>query len=600
MGFSNVVAELMGSSQRLQIEQSWLLFFQLLPVGFIFVAILLLIRNLASTRLQVFKFGLIAISALPILNYLGLIITYLAFPDFADPAEANVASVSWLFHAGYPLYPKLDAAERYINNYGSCLYMVQSLALSLLKPSFFSAKFAGCLSGILSLFFSFLIFRKSLTGGVAILGCALTSLWFLGLTSASGLLASSFWVRPDSLLLLCTTVGLVLAVYGNKWSALLGSAIALGISTNLKITALLHFLPIYVLLLQRFGAIYTLISLAGSGIVEIAPFILPNISLANYLSWLQQVGRKGINPDQITKNLLWMGYVSVPIAIVAFQLGCTNIYRFKKWCWHHGQYLLVLIPCIVVTAVMGATRGALENNMLPFVPLLIYLLSDLLRKILHPAPQRSKQSGKNSSSRDSFEGARSSGSTHKKRDTVVASLSVSAALAFVASISLTVYSTESAFISRLANAPGDRAVQDIERVIAAHQGKTTGNAVTKAEIASKGAFQTIGMGYGSRYPLSTYRPVLVFANNPYLLDSASLMEMQASGLNNTPANTLNMIKTCQTQIWLIPKNEKPFEVYSYYPPLQKLFSDAFRTEFKQRYERQEQTEFYDLWVCKPE
>jgi hypothetical protein len=597
MSFSNVVAELTGSSRRLQIEQSWLLFFQLLLVGFIFVAVLLLIRNLTNIRLQKLKFGLIAISVIPILNYFGLIITYLAFPDFADPAEANVASVSWLFQAGYPLYPALDAAERYINNYGSCLYIIQSLVLSVLKPSFFSAKLAGCLSGILSLFFSFLIFRKSLTGSVAIAGCALTSLWFLGLTSASGLLASSFWVRPDSLLLLCTTVGLVLAVYGNRWSAILGNAIALGISTNLKITALLHFLPIYVLLFQRFGAIYTLVSLAGSGLVAIAPFMLfPNISLTNYLSWLQQVGRKGINPDQITKNLLWMGYVSVPVAIAALQLGCTNANHFKKWCWQHGRYLLVLIPCIVVTAVMGATRGALENNMLPFVPLLIYVLSDLLSKILRPASQRSKQPGRDSLSMNGFEGVRSSESTDEKRDAVVASLSVSAALAFVASISLTVYSTESAFISRLVNAPGDRAVQDIERVMAAHLETAT----VKPKTTLKSEFQKIGMGYGSSYPLSTYRPVLVFANNPYLLDSASLMEMQASGLNNTPANTLNAIKTCQTQIWLIPKNEKPFEVYSYYPPLQKLFSEAFRKEFRQRYERQEQTEFYDVWTCKLE
>ncbi|MBW4417670.1 MAG: glycosyltransferase family 39 protein [Myxacorys californica WJT36-NPBG1] len=557
-------------SQRLPIEQSWLLFLQFGLVGAIFTVLLLPIKtrlNLKSRKVQI---GFVIAAFAPILNYLCFVITYLASPTFADPAEANVASVSWLFQTGHPLYPALDAAERYINNYGSSLYIIQGLFLNVLQPSFFSVKLAGCLAGILSLFVSFLLFKQRLNFSLAILGCGLTSLWFLALTSATGLVTSSFWVRPDSLLLLCTTVGLFLAAYGNKWGALIGSAIALGISTNLKITALLHFLPIYVLLLQRFGLGYTFVSFIGSGAVALAPFMLcSNVSLTNYLIWLRQVGHKGINPEQVTKNLLWMGYISVPTAIAALQLLCTNAQYFQQWLWQHGAYLLVLIPCIGVTAIAGATRGALENNMLPFVPLFIYLLSDLIEKSSQPHER-----------------------SHKQWVKFVTFLSISAALAFIVSISLTVYSTEVPLL-RLVNGTSNplelgkanRVVQDLKRVMQVYG---------KSEANDNG----IAMGYGSSYPLAAYRPMLVFANNPYLLDSASLMEMQASGLNNTPENTLNAIRTCRIQSWLIPKNEKPFEVYSYYPPLQKLFSDQFKQEFRQQYERREQTEFYDVWVCK--
>jgi hypothetical protein len=130
-------------------------------------------------------------------------------------------------------------------------------------------------------------------------------------------------------------------------------------------------------------------------------------------------------------------------------------------------------------------------------------------------------------------------------------------------------------------APGHRAIADLDRFIASHPNRT------------------IGMGYGAvSYQLSTYRPQLVFAGNPYLLDSASLMEMQASGLNNTPEKTINALETCQTQIWLIPKDNPPFQVYSYYPPLQKLFSDEFRKTFAENYDRQETTDFYNAWICK--
>jgi hypothetical protein len=129
-------------------------------------------------------------------------------------------------------------------------------------------------------------------------------------------------------------------------------------------------------------------------------------------------------------------------------------------------------------------------------------------------------------------------------------------------------------------APGHQAIADLDQFMATHPNRT------------------IGMGYGAvSYQLSTYRPQLVFAGNPYLLDSASLMEMQASGLNNTPESTLNALRTCQTEIWLIPKGNPPFQVYSYYPPLQKLFSDEFRKTFAEHYDRQSETEFYDAWFC---
>ncbi|NDJ18669.1 glycosyltransferase family 39 protein [Myxacorys almedinensis] len=514
------------------------------------------IKNRLQLKVQNLELGLGLAAAILILNYLGFVVIYLGAPLFADPAEANVASVSWLFQTGHSLYPSSDAAARYINNYGSCLYIIQGAFLAVLKPSFFSVKLAGCLAGIVSLFVSFLLFKKRLPFSFAIAGCALTSLYFLALTSATGLVTSSFWVRPDSLLLLCTTIGIFLAAYGNKWSAVFGSAIAFGISTNLKITALLHFLPVYVLVFQRFGIIYTLISLIGSALVAIAPFFLfSNISLSNYLAWLQQVGRKGINPEQVIKNGLWLGFVSLPTAIAALHLLGIHSQGFKQWLRQYWLYFLLFVPCAGVAAIVGATRGALENNMLPFVPLLLYPLSDLMKKVLGACSSKNKQ----------WLG-------------ISTSISITTALAFMLSTSLTVYSTEAPLVSRLLNPSSKRIVYDIEQVVKAHR--------------------DISMGYGSSYPLSTYRPAFVFAGNPYLLDSASLMEMQASGLNNTPDNTLNAIKTCQIPSWLIPKNEKPFEVYNYYPPLQKLFSDEFRQIFKQHYTQQAQTEFYDIWVCK--
>ena len=60
----------------------------------------------------------------------------------------------------------------------------------------------------------------------------------------------------------------------------------------------------------------------------------------------------------------------------------------------------------------------------------------------------------------------------------------------------------------------------------------------------------IEMGYSRSYPLTFYRPTLVFAGNPLTLDAPALDDMQLSGLA-IPQATIDYIKSCQAQIWLI-------------------------------------------------
>jgi hypothetical protein len=547
--------------QRIAIEETTILFFQLLFIGLIFTTIALVATKglKLSFRLQDKRIpiALTVLSLIPIFGYLVLVFIYLFLIDYADPAEANIASVAWLFHRGYPVYPALDAAERYINNYGPFLYIIQSFFLQLFQPTFFSSKVGGCLAGCLSLLFTFLTFKQHLKLSIATVGCAVMGMCFLSMTTASGLLTSAFWLRPDSFLLTCSAIAVFSLTLNRPRLITVICAIALGVSVNLKITAFLYFIPIYVLLFQRFGKTYTLGSLIGAAGVAIAPFVFfRQVSLGNYLTWLQQVGQKGVNPSQVFKNLLWMTYIALPCAIAAFHLRNSKRAELKKWFQQRWLYLATLVGCIVTNAITGASRGALENNMLPFVPLITYIICQLLQRI-------------------PFDGVKS------RKQFATSLFSLSLTFAFVISLTLTVYSTASPFVNRFFTAPGYAAIQDIYRFMRANP---------KRAIA-------IGYG-GANYQLSTYRPILVFANNPYLLDSASMMEMQTSGLNNTPKKTLQQIAACQTQIWLIPKDDNPFEIHSYYPPLQKLFSNEFRRIFLTRYTKVGETRYFDTWACK--
>jgi hypothetical protein len=547
--------------QRLAIELSYGVFLQILAIGLLWTLLMLVLtkKKLVVLRLNRFaRWALLLVAVLPILNYLFLIWRYFIAIDYADPAEANVVSVAWLFQGGRTLYPALDAAERYINNYGPFLYIVQGLFLKLFQPSFWSSKLVGCLAGVASLGLLLLTLKHRLPWTIALFCGGVISLGLLSLTSASGLLASAFWVRPDSLLLFFTAIAVVAVLRGGQRTAVIVSAIALGVSLNLKVIAFLHFVPLYAILLQRFGLSWTMGAMVGAVAIAIAPFVVvPTISFSNYATWLLQVRQKGINPEQIVKNLLWIGYVALPCAIASLHLYLINPSSYFSWVRQHRLYLCLLAIGVMTTAIVGALRGALENNLLPFVPLFAGSLNQLLQRI----------------TRMPLWGNR------KQFAAVLLSMNVT--LAFVVSVTMLVYSTEAGFLARLGNAPGAAAVQDLHRILQAYPNRS------------------IGMGYGgTTSELPNYRPVLVFAGQPYLLDSASLMEMQAAGLKNTPDATVDAIAACKTQIWLIPKNNKPFDLHNFYPPLQKLFNDQFRQVFRKRHRRIQQTQFYDVWACK--
>jgi hypothetical protein len=108
---------------------------------------------------------------------------------------------------------------------------------------------------------------------------------------------------------------------------------------------------------------------------------------------------------------------------------------------------------------------------------------------------------------------------------------------------------------------------------------------------------TIGMGYGGDVSLTYYRPVLVFAGNPYFVDSAALTDMQFSS-HGLSSKTLDALNSCRIKIWLIPKNGKPFEIDNYYQSSKPLFSAQFKTIFSERYELRDQTKYFDVWFCK--
>ena len=125
------------------------------------------------------------------------------------------------------------------------------------------------------------------------------------------------------------------------------------------------------------------------------------------------------------------------------------------------------------------------------------------------------------------------------------------------------------------------AVADIENILMAHPEKN------------------IAMGDGELkdYTLTYYRPLLIFAGNPYLIDSATIMGRKASGLG-LEEKTIAAIENCEMDIWLIPRANKPFAINSVFDGNSNLYPGYFRQAFLRTYKVGDRVGHFDLWFCK--
>lgn len=516
--------------------------------------------NRSLTRLTtIVNVGLVSI----VVSYILLVIAYLSSNAFFDHAEPNIAAASWLFKVGQPLFPPLDSAERYINNYGSVLYIINGFFLEILGPSFFAAKLGCGLAAILSVVCIFYTALKVTNRQLALVVCAYAVLSLLSITNAFAFHASSFWLRPDPLLIFFVSLGLLSVLRGNRTIATLVTAIAFGCSLNLKINAFVNFLPIYVLLFLRFGWGSTVAAIAGAIVTASLPFLVfPQISLSNYLIWLSQSRNKPASFEQLLSVSKWVFYISLPILLSFGYLFCRSRSSLQRFIGQNRGLIYTLLASVIASLAFSIKIGVLENNHLPFIPLFAYLLAIVLEWI-----------------------RRENVNFPVERSTAkIKTIFLSAALAFMITMPLAIAPEAARLVSSLIKSHSNQVISDINDVMKSYPKSTIGMGFSE--------------GYGN-YELTYYRPVLVFAGNPYLVDPAIMFEMQVSNVNTVSSGTINALRSCQTDIWLLPKvTNVPFDLKNFYPPNDLVFTEEFRTVFLQNYYRSGESKYYDLWSCR--
>ena len=99
---------------------------------------------------------------------------------------------------------------------------------------------------------------------------------------------------------------------------------------------------------------------------------------------------------------------------------------------------------------------------------------------------------------------------------------------------------------------------------------------------------------GGEYELTFYRPHLLFAGQPLLVDVIACMESQRSQ-RPLPPETYEALQSGAVQLWLVPKGGKPFQKRNWYPPHQNVFPPDFVGILHERYEKRRSSEYFDLW-----
>lgn len=489
------------------------------------------------------------LALLAVLNYFAITFWYVALDNFFSFVEPNIVAISWVGAEGKPIYHSLESAEQYSLVYGPYLFLITGWVLKLFGPGIASAKLAGALFAMMSVVC--LIYS---VGRVKGFRTGIIAGGFLALTYFSFWPFSTFIARADAFIL--GLVGLALAaVHGkNKWASLVLAALALGICVSVKAHAAMYFLPIWVMLWQRFGWPAFLLAGGGAAIIAIAPFaVLANVSLTNYLLWLGVVGDLGLDFTMFAssaRNLTMIQLLPV-VMILSILPQPMEIMR------RHLLLLATLAVSILVILVIASVDGAGKFHLLPFSIIIIHWLAIVFEENYATAGARVKS-------------IRWFSLKHKVIYFLLAVMLVAVLPAHRRMLKL---------MDQGARAEG--AIEDIQEILRAYPDSTIG----------------MGDGENKNARLTDFRTLLVFAGNPYLIDAIAFMVQKGAGYQMGP-NTISAIRSCRLDIWLIPAGDEPFAIDSVYSGGKYLYPEQFRETFLESYQLGERKGLFDLWFCK--
>jgi hypothetical protein len=474
-----------------------------------------------------------------LLAYVGVIVFYATGPQYFDAAEPTMAAIGWLFHVGQPVYHELEAGERYSHIYGPMPFIVQGVALNIFGATIATSKWVGGVLAMAAMALTFLVLRRKTSGHRAVVLVGICAVILLGFRN------SSFWTRPEPLQVFCVAAALAAAHLRSRNLATVLAGMLIGVLWNLKITGPLYSFPLFVLLLYRTGWRRAVAAAAIVAVAAFLPFVLfSNVSFTTYLAWVRLSAQTGLDLAILRQNIEWTAYLIVPL-VLAWHATARDADARADGEW--SAVILTLGVATLGVIVAGSKPGAGPYHLLPFVPIVAYLVAARIGSIavLIGRPDVAP---------------------------------VAAAFLIVGVI--TAVAQQIQFVQVMASRRAIDVADEIVRLAAAYSG-------------------VVEMGYALDDPITFQRPVLVFRNNRYVLDQPAVGEHLLAGLEIPPA-TIAALRECRVNYWLLPKGEPPFGGVNMYPAVRfrPLFPASFRQAFFGSHRLVESTAHFDVWQCR--
>jgi hypothetical protein len=309
--------------------------------------------------------------------------------------------------------------------------------------------------------------------------------------------------------------------------------LCLGLAVNLKIHAFLYFTPVLFELLQRRGWRHAGLAIAISGVVFLLPFLAHGISLTDYRFGLaQQIGARSVDRALVWSFLLWLVLLTVPL-LTGLATAGPSVSRYDR------QYVWAVVGTLVLLGYPATFPGAGPYHLLPLIP----VVADAFGRLRphHPVP----------------------------------------VLVPLALLTVGLFNSSQALVT----------IKDVTGMNAAAQ--------EAIRLADSNPAVVVQVGYGKSsqgYKLSQLSRTLLSLNGqPALIDGQILMELNVLGIDGSK-RWVPLVGDCQVKVWLLPHDEEPFSVGSYYND-ELIFPAGFRAAFHARYHRELEGSHFDLWRC---
>jgi hypothetical protein len=434
---------------------------------------------------------------------LFLVVTALVYfftPSYFSYIETSIASGAAYWLKGHELYSTLMAQDRYSMQYGPW----PSLSTAFfLVPGIFVIQFSK-LTGIINLAATLilsiiLVDRLGLTQKTKSIVLGVLCLSLLGFDNYS------YVNRPDSFLIAYSLGALFfLQAFRNqrKFLFYIEVGILCGLCAASKIHGIIYFVPVAAFCFEKRKDFWSWplfgLTLIIGAIVSFLPFLLPRVSLENFIAWLRSTSSHGFALNLFFDNLSY----SAPYLLGLYFCG---VLKDSK------KTFLVLLISIIITSLVGSLKGAGTHHLLPFIPFIIYLGA-----MSYMTLEENKKS---------------------RAHIFLAALFVG--------LSYDSFISQKAILKYFLTIPEQvREFADLKALRSKYTGPVE-----------------IGYGDNSQLEMSYYKPYFVARGDSLLLDSDALVDMTASGMD-LPESTFNVLRTCKIPYMILPRGDGAWMMWS--------------------------------------